>query len=96
MPQLKYHTETMFLNTNRGSWKEQLHLMCSRQYQQGWQLIAIFPESAAREERPSPLVRKPFVAVTLLFQCGQREPRTRQDHGPIAQETLRAKSRARH
>jgi hypothetical protein len=96
MLQLKYCTDAMFLNTDRGSWKEQLHLMCHRQHQQGWQLIAIFPENAARAERPGPVVTKLSVAVTLLFQRSQREPRDRQGHSPIAQETPGAKRKGRH
>jgi hypothetical protein len=48
MPQVSCSTDVIFLNMDSDNWKERLYLARLQREQRGWELIAIFPQSAER------------------------------------------------
>ena len=63
-----YRTDLMILNADPSGWKEQLHRVLHRRRQRGWQLVALYPQSVAQAECPTPLVNRPAASVALLFR----------------------------
>lgn len=75
MPQVGCSTDVIFLNMDSDNWKEQLYLARLQREQRGWELIAIFPQSAERVKGLGPLMHGPAVVVILLFQRSQLQQR---------------------
>ena len=75
MARVSCSTDVIFLNMDSDNWKEQLYLARLQREQRGWELIAIFPQSAERAKGLGPLLNRPAVIVTLLFQRSQLSQR---------------------
>jgi hypothetical protein len=75
MPQVSCSTDVIFLNMDSDNWKERLYLARLQREQRGWELIAIFPQSAERVKGLWPLLNGPVVIVILLFQRSQLQQR---------------------
>jgi hypothetical protein len=73
MAQVSYSTDAAILNADTDNWQEELRLARQQREQRGWELIAIFPQSAERVKGLGLLLNKPVVVVILLFQRSQLE-----------------------
>jgi hypothetical protein len=73
MVQVSYSTDAVILNADTDNGKEELRLARQQRERGGWELIAVFPQSAERVKGLGLLLSRPVVVVILLFQRSQLE-----------------------